>query len=67
MDPDTAEIKIQSGYEDKYDIGVIIQNGLVLQLRDKKSKDSVFSISVPISNCLKIDASNYSIVDLPQT
>jgi hypothetical protein len=27
----------------------------------------VFSISVPISNCLKIDASNYSIVDLPQT
>ena len=67
MNPDTAEIKLQTGYENKYEIGVIVQNGLVLQLRDKKSKDSIFSISVPVENCLKIDAPNYNVVDLPET
>jgi hypothetical protein len=67
MNPNTAEIKIQTGYENKYDIGVIVQNGLVLQLRDKKSEDSVFSISVPVEKCLKIDAPNYNLVNLPET
>ncbi len=66
MNPNTAEIKIQTGYEDKYEVGVIVQNGLVLQLRDKKSKDSVFSISVPVENCLDIEAPNYGIVTLPE-
>jgi hypothetical protein len=67
LDPDTAEIKIQTGYEDKYEVGVVVQNGLILQLRDKKSEESVFSISVPIEDCSIKEAENYNVVALPKT
>lgn len=67
MNPDTAEIKIQSGYQNKYEVGVIVQNGLVLQLRDKISESSVFSISVPIDECLVKEAESYNIVTLPES
>jgi hypothetical protein len=67
LNPDTAEIKIQTGYEDKYEVGVVVQNGLILQLRDKKSEESVFSISVPIEDCSIKGAENYNVVALPKT
>ena len=67
MNPDTAEIKIQSGYQNKYEVGVIVKNGLVLQLRDKISENSVFSISVPIDECLIKEAESYNIVTVPES
>jgi hypothetical protein len=61
IDPDTAEIKIQPGYEDKYEIKAIVQDKPVLQVCNKKTKNSTFSIALPIDECQKIEADNYKI------
>ena len=67
MNPVTAEIILQPEYKDNFDIRAIIQNGIVLQIFNKKTNKSVFSMNVPAQSCVKIDASNYNIVDLPET
>ena len=61
IDPDTAELKIQPGYEDEYEIKAVVQDNPVLQVCNKKSKNSTFSISLPIDECQKIEADNYKI------
>ena len=66
MNPDTAEIKLQSGYVNLFDINVVVADGSVLQLYDKVNSDLIFSISLPIKECVKIEADNYNIVNLPE-
>jgi len=66
MNPDTAEIKLQSGYKDNYEVNVIVQNSAVLQVCNKKDKDIVFSISIPTKECWNIVADGYEVVDLPE-
>ena len=66
MNPDTAEIKFQSWYENSYEVNVSVQNSSVLRVCDKKDKSAVFSISLPTTECVKIDAENYTVVDLPE-
>ena len=66
MDPKTAEIKFQTGYKDDYEVNVVVENSSVLQVCNKKTKDAVFSISIPTEKCLKIEADNYKVVDLPE-
>jgi hypothetical protein len=65
MDPDTAEIKIQEDYKDSYELKALVQDSPVVQVCNKETKDSVFSISIPTERCVKIEANNYKIVDLP--
>ena len=60
MDPVTAEIKFQTWYEDLFDVNVIVQNGVILQVYDKELQKSVFSISVPAEKCINFDANNYN-------
>lgn len=69
MDPDTAEIKIQSWYVDKYGIRVVVEDSLVLQIFDKedKNQNSVFSIYIPVEDCSNIDEGNYKKKDLPKS
>ena len=66
LNPDTSEIKLQSGYEDKFDINVKVENSAVLYLYDKDSKTNKFSVSIPTDSCVKIegDNDNYKVVDL---
>ena len=64
MDPDTGEIKIQPGYKDLFDINVKIQDNTVLELKNKDTKKTVFSIHFPIKNIIKIEAEHYSISNL---
>ena len=61
INPDTAEIKFQPWYEDKYGVRVDVQDSLVLQIFDKKSKNqnSIFSIYLPVEECSNIDVGNY--------
>ena len=66
MNPDTAEIKLQSGYKDDYEVNVVVQNSSVLQVCNKKSKDAVFSISIPTEECSNIEAEWYKIESLPE-
>ena len=67
MNPVTAEITLQPEYKENYEIRAIIQDGILLQISDKKTKQSIFSINIPAQNCLKFAADNYSIVDLPES
>ncbi len=67
MNPDTAEIKFQSWYEDKYGVRVVVEDSLVLQIFDKKTQNSVLSIYVPVVDCSNIDVGNYFVKhDLPK-
>ena len=66
MNPDTAEIKVQTWYKDKYEVDVKVQDSAVLQVCDKNTKNSIFSISIPTEKCLKVEANNYNIVELPE-
>ena len=66
MNPDTAEIKIQSGYKDDYEVNVVVQNSSVLQVCNKESGDTVFSISLPTEECSNIEALGYKIEDLDE-
>ncbi len=61
INPDTAEIKFQPWYEDKYGVRVDVQDSLVLQIFDKKSQNqnSIFSIYLPVEECSNIDVGNY--------
>ena len=65
MDPDTAEIKIQSGYEDTYNVRVKVEDSPVLQVCNKEAQPK-FSIVLPTEECLKIEADNYKISKLPE-
>ena len=67
MDSKTAEIKIQSGYQDSVNVKVVVQNSAVLQLYNNKAKSNnlVFSIAIPMEKLMKIEAEWYAIKDLP--
>ena len=58
MDPDTAEIKLQPGYEDTYNVKVKIADSPVLQVCNKEAQPK-FSIVLPTQECVKIEADNY--------
>ena len=66
LNPDTSEIKLQSGYENKYDINVKVINSAVLYVCDKNTKENKFSVSIPTDSCLKIEAGGYEVTDLPE-
>ena len=67
LNPDTSEIKIQTGYIDTYDVKVKVENSAVLYVYDKASKTNKFSVSIPTDSCLKIEASDgYNVADLPE-
>jgi hypothetical protein len=66
MDPNTAEIKIQSGYEDLYDVSVSVTNSAVLNVYDKNTKENKFSISLPSKKCVSLEAESFDIVGLPE-
>jgi hypothetical protein len=44
LNPDTSEIKIQSGYLNTYDVKVKVENSAVLYVYDKSSKTNKFSV-----------------------
>jgi len=64
INPKTAEIKIQSGYQDFMDVKVIVQNSAVLQLYNRKTNNIVFSIALPMEKLIKIEADGYTVKDL---
>jgi hypothetical protein len=66
LNPDTSEIKLQSGYENKYDINVKVVNSAVLYVCDKSTKENKFSVSIPTDSCVKIDAEGYEVRPLPE-
>ena len=67
LNPDTSEIKIQSGYLNTYDVKVKVENSAVLYLYDKSSKINKFSVSIPTDSCVKIEAADvFKVVDLPE-
>ncbi len=66
MNPDTAEIKLQSGYEDKYDVNVEVVNSAVLYVCNKETKENKFSVSIPTDSCLKIEAEGYTVTDIAE-
>ena len=66
MDPDTAEIKILSWYDEIYDVKVFVQNSSVLQVYNTWTNETMFSISIPTQSCLKVEADNYTVTDLPE-
>ena len=66
MSPNSAEIRFQTWYSDLYDVIVIVQNGAILQVQDKKTHESVFSITIPTKECVKFEADGYNVVDLPE-
>ena len=80
MSPDTAEINLQGNYEMKASVwwwggwwgwgwwwGGWGWNWwwTSLQLVDKDSQNTIFNIKIPAEACVKIEADNYSIADLP--
>ena len=67
MNPDTAEINFQSGYANLYGIRVIVEDSAIIQVFDKKSNKSIFDISLPIKEMVKIEAENYDISDLSRS
>jgi len=66
LNPDTSEIKFQSGYENKFEINVKVVNSAVLYVSDKKTKENKFSVSIPTDSCVKIEAEGYSVETLPE-
>mgnify|MGYP002853791363 CR=1 FL=1 len=66
MDPDTAEIKLLTWYDQTYDVAVRVQDSAVLQLHNKTDDSSTFSISMPTKECSKVVADWYIVVDLPE-
>jgi hypothetical protein len=67
LNPDTSEIKIQSGYLNTYDVKVKVENSAVLYVYDKSSKTNKFSVSIPTDSCVKIEAADvFKVVDLPE-
>jgi hypothetical protein len=66
LNPDTSEIKLQSGYEDKFDINVKVVNSAVLYVYDKQTKENKFSVSIPTDSCVKIEAEGYNVENLPE-
>ena len=67
MDPNTAEIKIQPGYEDLLSIRVKVQDNTILELYNNDTKKVVFSIRVPIKELVKIEGDSYSVSSLPES
>ena len=66
LDPNTAEIKFQSGYVDNFDVKVSVKNSAVLNIYNKNSNETKFSVSLPTKKCVKIVADSYNIVKLPE-
>ena len=66
MNPDTAEINILSWYDLSYDVKVFVQNSSILQVYNTWTNEIMFSISIPTEKCLKVEADNYNVVDLPE-
>ena len=67
MDPNTAEIKIQPGYEGLISIRVKVQDNTILELYNNDTKKVVFSIRVPIKELVKIEGDSYSVSSLPES
>ena len=66
MDPGTAEIKLQTWYEDLFEIKVLVESNSVLQVVDKSTQKPTFSIVIPALECVKFEADGYNIADLPE-
>ena len=66
MDPNTAEIKIQSWFNNSFEVRVNIGDKSVMQVVDKSTQESLFSIIIPTIECVKFEADGYSIADLPE-
>ena len=60
MSPNSAEVKLQTGYEVK----VVVWDGSVLQVQDKETEKVIFSITVPAEECVKLEADDYTVTDL---
>jgi hypothetical protein len=43
-----------------------VQDSPILQVCNKNTQDSLFSIAIPTKECLKIEAEGYNLVDLPE-
>ena len=66
MNPDTAEIKLQSGYEDIYQVNVNVVNSAVLHVCNKQTRENKFSVSIPTDSCLNIEAEWYTVTNIPK-
>jgi len=66
VDPDTAEIKIQPEFQNTYGIVAKVDDSLLFQIYDENKEKSVFSITIPTTDCIKIEAENYNVLDLPE-
>jgi hypothetical protein len=67
LNPDTSEIKFQSGYEDNFDIIVKVENSAVLYVHDKQTNENKFSVSIPTDKCANIMVEEpYKLDQLPE-
>ena len=51
---------------DNFGIKVSVKNSAVLNIYDKNSNETKFSVSLPTKKCVKIEAESYSDVSLPE-
>ncbi len=66
INPDTAEITLQSWYKDIYEIRVWVEDSAIIKFYNKNSKKYVFSLSFPIEQFIDIKADGYMVIDLPK-
>ena len=66
MDPNTAEIKLQTWYIDNFEINVSVEDTAVLSIYNKLTQSSVFSVTIPYEECNKIEADGYKVKNLPE-
>ena len=66
VDPNTAEIILQTGYKDSYEIRVWVEDSAIIKLYNKDTKKYVFSLSLPIKKLVKVEADKppYTITDI---
>ena len=67
VNPDTAEIVLQSGYKDSYDLNVWVNDSAIVKVCNKQDKKSVFTLSLPAKELVDVKVSKaYTLVDLPE-
>lgn len=65
INPSTAEIVIQDGFKDKYEVKVDVEDSTRFRVCDKSSGKSISKLSIPVKRLVDIDVNNYTVIDLP--
>lgn len=66
IDPNTAEIVLQSGYRDSHEIKVWVDDSAIIKFYNKEKKRDVFGIYLPIKELVDLKADSYVITSIPE-